>query len=95
MSHTTTFTCDLCGKQEVDNQSFLRGVSVVMESPYCSTPKSTNVPKASWCKQCLVKMGLVHIGNTNLPPEAAPVVPPTLEEVVRAIVQEEIKAERS
>jgi hypothetical protein len=52
------------------------------------------VPVAFWCGPCLVKMGVIHVGNTNLPADKAPATPPTLEEVVRAIVQEEIEAAR-
>jgi hypothetical protein len=94
MAYTTTFTCDLCGTQAIDDQQFLKEVSVVIENPYGARSSSTNVPKASWCKPCLVRMGVIAVGNTHLPANMAPPTPPTLEEVVRAIVQEEIEAAR-
>lgn len=94
MAHTTTFTCDLCGKQAIDDPRFLREVTVVIESRYIPTPESIYAPKASWCQECLVKMGVIQVGNTHLLADTAPAAPPTLEAVIRAIVQKEIEAAR-
>ena len=95
MAHTTIFTCDHCKETAVDDQCFLKEVRVQFASVYGYRGDgftSLNVPPAAWCKKCLVKFGLLHVGNTNLPAEAAPAVPATLEEVLRAIVREEIEA---
>jgi hypothetical protein len=95
MAYTTTFTCDLCKAQAVNDQSFLKAVRVQVSTVYGVNPfQASNVPVAFWCDPCLVKMGVIHVGNTNLPADKAPATPPTLEEVVRAIVQEEIEAAR-
>lgn len=95
MAHTTIFTCDHCKETAVDQQDFLTEVRVQLASPYGYRGDgftTSNVPPAAWCKRCLVKFGLVHVGNTHLPAAAAPAVPPTLEEVLRAIIREEIEA---
>lgn len=95
MAHTTIFTCDHCKETAVDQRDFLTEVRVQLASPYAYSSggfRDSNVQSAAWCKKCLVEFGLVHVGNTHLPAAAAPAVPPTLEEVLRAIVQEEIQA---
>jgi hypothetical protein len=97
MAHSTTFTCDRCGETAVDDQNFLTKIRVQIESPYILRNEgfaNSNAPTAAWCKKCLVKFGLIDVGKTNLPAQLAPLVPPSLEEILREIVREEIEANR-
>jgi hypothetical protein len=97
MAHSTTFTCDRCGETAVDNQQFLMQIRVQIESPYALRNggfANSNAPTAAWCKKCLVRFGLIDVDKTNLPAPDAPEVPPSLEEILREIVRDEIEANR-
>lgn len=89
MAYTTTFTCDCCGKQAVDQQKFLTEVCVQIRSAYDTHSwDQARIRSAFWCKECLLKNGISWPHKYENPP----VVPPTLEEVIRKIVRDEIGA---
>lgn len=94
MSQTITFTCDLCKGTAVDDNNFLTGIRIQMASAYANSgwADSPKVRKAAWCAPCLAKAGLIHPALADLTVEQVPDPPPTLEQIVRAIVQQEVEA---
>jgi hypothetical protein len=93
MSQTTTYTCDRCRAQKVDEPQFLTVVTVRVGAGW-SRDGYTNavIPAQMWCNECIVQMGLLHPGTLSMDSSKAPATPPTLEEVIREIVREEIQA---
>jgi hypothetical protein len=86
MSITTIIKCDRCGKQ-CDNGSMFT-VNIIVYKGANSTyigHCEFSQDHADWCEECCVAM---HIHPT--PKEQTPTPVPTLEDMVRQIVQEEI-----
>jgi len=91
MAKTTTYTCDRCGKSAVDNDRFLKPITVRIGASWSRDGwVDAAIPTRHWCEECIVAMGIMHPGSFGLPKETAPVIPPTLEEVIREIMREEI-----
>lgn len=96
-------TCDRCGKRSSnkDKKHFeLVTVSVIRNDRtrfdgYRSQPgvvwrREVGELKAEWCPDCLAEMGL----NADMPQkvgEDKPTMPPTLEDVIRELIRDEIK----
>jgi hypothetical protein len=85
---TTTYKCDRCGAESTGDDTIgLQRVAVGV-GQYFSDYSSRG--SEEWCVKCRIEMGLEPTRKTH--PEAVPVDPcPTLEEMVRAIVREEIQ----
>jgi ribosomal protein S27E len=49
MAHSTTFTCDRCGKTVVDDQNFLKNIRVQIESPYILRNEGFAKLKCTYC----------------------------------------------
>lgn len=95
MAKSVTYTCDRCKKTAVDDESFLKRVSLQMEHNYKPGTVKGWVPlEADWCKQCQERFRLIDPNRWVQDPAAieAAAHPPTLEEAIRAIVNEEIDA---
>ncbi len=91
MAQTTTYTCDRCGKWEVDKSDFLVPVAVRVGSSWAKDGwTNAIIPTQMWCKECIAAMGILHPGTMGM---NAPLlsVAPTLEEVIREIVRDEVE----
>ena len=95
MSIVTKYVCDRCGhSQDTNNQMWEVAVCVQhldssegpLKKAYRWLPKGTPI----WCRKCCDEIGL--IGNWKPPVEAPSLAPPTLEDKLREIIQEEIEA---
>ena len=93
MAQTTTYTCDRCGTHRVDEANFLTQVCVKVGVAW-SRDGYTNavIPPQMWCLECVVGRGLLHPGSVSMDASKAPAQPPTLDEVIREIVRDEIEA---
>lgn len=81
---TTTYKCDRCGAESVDKNTLHK-----VKAGYGDYTSDVNGRQAEWCKKCCVETGLAH---QNLAPEVKPLDPlPTLEDMIREIVREEIQ----
>lgn len=87
MASTTTYTCDRCGAQAIDETKFLKKVRITLPDEYSAYQSHDEVASAFWCRSCIVECGL------RLPKkdEQVPVTKPTLEEIIRDIVREELQ----
>ena len=91
----TFFTCDRCGEgwEVVDPKDPQRWqVSIGLDcmpisSPYVHTPI---LPNAHWCRKCVVEMGLLD-GHDKEPRDISPATPPSIEDIIREIVREEVE----
>jgi hypothetical protein len=93
MAQTTTYTCDRCGVLKVEAPKFLTEVKIVTAAHWSRDGyRSLAIPPQMWCDDCLIATGLIHPGNVSRPASEAPAVAPTLEEVIRQIVREEVEA---
>lgn len=93
MAQTTTYTCDRCKAQQIDDSQFLTSVMVRVGANWSRDGYTNSViPAQMWCKECIVGRGLLHPGAISMDVSKAPATPPTLEEVIREIMREEIQA---
>lgn len=86
---TVIFKCDRCGATAQDDKHFLRHVAVGVNWGYGFQAADRKL-EAEWCRECLIKTGL-HSPQNEADEKIAPPVPPTLEDLVRDIVREEIE----
>jgi hypothetical protein len=84
MAIKTKYICDRCEASKVDDPKFL--VTVRVTWGYDEHSKG----QAQWCEECRKKFGLVSPLPVAYKSEPAPTVNPTFEELVRAIVREEL-----
>lgn len=86
MSVQTTYTCDRCGaKQETHSQFWIVSVRV---TPFNRDPSQFDTgPSAHWCRSCCEVFGILPHTKERMVITPAP----TLEDMVREIVREEIK----
>lgn len=92
MSITTVYKCDRCGK-EADNPHDYYHVGVLLNSVYMATGRWSASHQQQWCTSCCEKVGirgsLARFHKENEPKEAPPPAP-TLEDMVRALIREEL-----
>jgi hypothetical protein len=88
MSVTTTYKCDRCGAEAIDDRDFLNEVGITLPERYSSYQTRKQVKSTWWCRPCLVTCALESPRHG----EAGPVAPVTLEDVIRDIMREEIQA---
>lgn len=90
MSITTTFKCDRCGHEQLTGVQMWHVAVVCVHFP--EVPKATLWPGKVplWCRACCEQIGLLV--REALPKDAAPPHPPTFEDQIRAIIQEEIES---
>jgi len=93
---TKTYTCDKCGAESEDHQ-FLWKLSLTPkvaypESQYENDPLwAPAIKSVEWCFDCCLAKGLIQTeGDGRKTEEAAQTPPPTLEEMVRELVQDVI-----
>ena len=83
----TTYTCDKCGAAK-DNADNMWKIGIVVESPDYRTARQDVRNEQLWCRSCVVsKLGTLA-PTKDTPPQPDPL--PTLEDMIREIVREEI-----
>lgn len=90
MAAKTTYICDRCGGQKVDDSDFLHTVSVEVDWGYRPEWREYDrktLKKAEWCPQCLAAFGLAK-EKVNRP--QSPVPEATIEDYIRQIVRQEV-----
>lgn len=86
MAVKTTYTCDLCGHTQDDsNQMWWVGVSIDQNR---HTSQRYAKMDQLWCRACALKRHLLPFSDEKQKAKAPP--PPTLEDLVREIVREEV-----
>lgn len=90
MAITTIYKCDLCGHEQ-DNANQMWNVGIMFtSSPHLPTVSNSHIRKmALWCRTCMVKH---HLLGDEKGKEVAPPIAPTLEEMIREIMRDEIEA---
>ena len=87
----TILTCDRC-KEVVDNLHDVgAGLRVQRYGSYTSPGNLMEVTQltAEWCTSCCIEMHIVKPGKES---DAIPsVTPPTLEDMIREIIREEVR----
>jgi hypothetical protein len=87
MSHTTTWMCDRCKESSNDRKALALETIGIRWNQYQSASQSL-IHQAEWCVKCRVEMGVVGPSHD---PNAQPIAPPpTLEDVIRELIKEEI-----
>ena len=84
-------TCDRCKKTGSPEIVELRGIYLrVSSKPYEEYSQASLVSnhKAEWCDECVRKVGIWP--PAGLPPEQVMSPPPTLEDLIRDIVRQEL-----
>jgi len=95
----TTITCDRCGESWIKGSNTARqlwrvGIQLGCLAPVstCSGPTCRNDLTAEWCRECVVKAGLIGqtwpTGKQVTPDDPAP----TLDDLIREIVRDEAGA---
>lgn len=100
MARETHYTCDRCGKTDNDlGRIGLKTVAVGIKEiafAYYDTNSNdlfdANRREAEWCAECLVKVGIYP--KSAIPNTVQIDPPPTLENLIREIIQEEIQNPR-
>lgn len=91
MTIVTTYTCDKCGNMQEDDPLGMWQLEIKVgertKSNYTSRMQPVKV--GLWCRSCVVKIGLLPPTKDDPP---APTPPPTFEDMIREIIQEEIEA---
>ena len=87
---TTIRTCDRC-KKEVEEKDQLWNIAINYQC-YPKPAESYLPPKVQWCRPCMEEMGLLGEKFQSTVHNPIPSPAPTLEELVREIVREEIAA---
>ncbi len=88
----TTYTCDKCKHSQTERgkprQLWDIGIilNTVPRAPYTS---KAPLHSAQWCRECLISAGIMVPSKTD--ETKAPLAPPTFEEMIREIAQEEIE----
>ena len=87
----TIWECDCCNKSQDENKPPMFKVAVCFqdtcERHYPSrTIESYPKKEALWCEECIARHGLKFIKSV-----APPVPPPTIEEILREIMRDEIQ----
>ena len=92
----TTYTCDKCkhSQTEKDKPRQLWSVGItlatVLRAPYSST---NPVHTAQWCRECLISFGIMVPSKTD--ETKAPISPPTFDEMLRDLIQEEMESSQA
>lgn len=87
MSHTITYRCDKCAHEQHDHDQFW-ALSVSIHPWASSGETSTSIKKMDLCRRCVEDLGMLPPAYDRKPP--APPAPPSIEDIVRDIVREEI-----
>ena len=80
-----TYTCDRCKASDQCNKIDLIPVKIVLFS------HDSTVKQAEWCRKCLASYDLVGIREDITNPVVKIVPPPTLEDIVKEIIREELE----
>ena len=89
----TTYTCDRCGHaQEKSEQMWQIGVACIHASPSQFAYSGAPMHQQLWCRKCVEALGVIP------PPvyekKEPPLEPPTLEDMIRGIVENVIEENR-
>jgi hypothetical protein len=88
MSVTTTYQCDRCETAETRPEGFIRAyIKTIDARSTFLHPRDHEVAQAIFCRRCSGDLGL-KIPRRD---EPKPDPEPTLEDMIRAIVQEEVE----
>lgn len=82
----TTYICDNCKTQDTTNKIDLITVKIVLFD------HSSPVRQSQWCRRCLASYGLVGIQEDPKNPVIKIEPSPTLEDLIREIIREEIQS---
>lgn len=85
---TVILKCDRCGATAENDKNFLKQVAVGVNWGYGFQAAGRKL-EADWCRECLIKTGL-HRPQNEADEKIAPPAPPTLEDLIRDIVREEL-----
>lgn len=94
MAQKTIYTCDRCGASKDDDPEFVARISL-LDSPrrdnwggYIATRVS-----ADWCRDCHIAVGTLQpfTGRKDFNDGMEPAPLPTLEDIIRGIIREEIE----
>lgn len=90
MGVATKYVCDKCGHtQDTSVQMWEVGITRrSLDSPSMNAAAARQPPKQLWCRECMV---LAHILPCKKGEEEKLPPPPTLEDLVREIVREEMQ----
>ena len=86
---TVILKCDRCGATAENDKDFLKHVAVGVNWGGYGFQAADRKLEADWCRECLIKTGLCRPQN-EADEKIAPPAPPTLEDLVRDIVREEL-----
>lgn len=89
MSRNVSYTCDKCGHtQDTEDQMWETGVLLRHTGGrHIYSSNFTPSFEQLWCRKCIVSVGLLA---PSIKKESEPTTPPTLEDMIRDIVSEEI-----
>lgn len=95
MAIRTEFECDRCGhKQPTHDQMWDVGFGYCYHGQSLFRPGEYQSPRATivqlWCRKCLEHFNFLPCDKPKTPPPA----PPTLEDMFREMMREEIEAAR-
>ena len=90
----TTYTCDKCHhsqeKQATPRQLWEIGIGITVFGSRISSYSRSLCNEQLWCRECIVSVGLLP--PTESERKDAPSQPPTLEDLLREMIQEEISS---
>ena len=87
---TTVYECDRCGKKDEDNQMQLWTVRISYQAQGSGWNNWSDYRNVDWCRECAVKAGFVGSDKERKEVQA-PEPKPTIEELIREIVQHEME----
>lgn len=90
------YKCDRCEKQDDDNKMQLWVVCVRYQSyskdsqNLYSALSSNSTDPVQWCRECSIKMG-IPLGSLEERKSVTNELPPTIEDMIREIVRQEME----
>ena len=89
MSTSVTYKCDRCSKQQTNTPSLPYKEQLQMWAVAVSLNGSSR-RTADWCRECVILMGILDVQKEG-DVAVTPTPPPTIEDIIREIVNEEIR----
>lgn len=81
-----TYTCDRCKSSDTVNKIDLIPIKILLSD------HNSAVKQADWCRRCLASYGLAKASEDIKNPIVKIEPPPTIEDIIREIVREEIQS---
>lgn len=86
MAITTTYKCDCCGYEKSESEQMWH---IYIGLQHYGMQSSIRDKEQLWCRPCVEKHDLLR-GVSNPKEQNPPIISPTLEEIIREIIREEI-----